>query len=579
MLKHFFHQIRIKMLVMMVALLVVVSLLLAITLYRESSRVMESTYQSISRNSLIVCGDVLDLRLKYVIELVRGNVFSESFSRNFVCSQDGYALFPSESTAVVRLNDTLGQLLLLEPQINGTYFFEMTHNRMVASSSNRSQNLFRYYTQPLDTSADWYQYTLSANGKEVFFGYNVLNNTDNQSFSMVKLVRSTDSFQGIGLLVVTIDINMIYDLVQHWHADEESAMMIVDETKQDHVIFCSQPEEQDMLHHYLLQRDENQNGEYLFQAHRASLSQWSFISFIHKDHLSASGQYIRSYMLIVLISILLLGVMISLVTTYYLYRPIEHLRETLQQFRQDHLPITSEFDESEIGEIGSCIKNAVNESLELSQRVREAEVREKESELRLLQAQINPHFLYNTLDSLYMMAVMHNVDEIAEMTAALSDIFKITLSKGNRYIQLENELAYIEQYMLIQNIRFSNRFHLSIEADDEARQCFMLKLLIQPFIENAISHGLEPKLRDGHIHLCAHVEDGYLFISVVDDGLGVEDVSTLDKGYGIRNVRKRIQLFYGTEGSIQFHSKPGEGVVVLLQIPIWPEEKYKNIDV
>lgn len=580
MLRHQIHQIRTKMLLVMVAMLVIITSTLAVFIYRESTRVMEDTYHSISQNSLIACSDVLDLQLNFIVDLVRSKVLSEAFFRNVPPVHSGTTSSRLDNAAMVRANEILGQMLAQEPLLDGFWFFDLQEHRLSAMASKRQMNsLFEYYAQSLDASVDWYQRTIAANGKEVFFGYNVLWSTDEQSFSMTKLIRDTDNFDGIGVLVTTINKKMLNDLTAHWRSDEEAAMMIVDEDKMDQLIFYNQPEAKQVLQHYLNQRDQERSGDYLFQTHKAERSRWSFISFIHKDHLSSAGQYIQSYIAIVLIGILFLGVMMSLITTYFLYRPIERLKRSIQQFGQDHQPITTTFDESEVGTIGNAIKKAVNQNLELSKRVTEAEVREKESELRLLQAQINPHFLYNTLDSLYLMAVMHNVDEIAEMTAALSDIFKIALSKGNRYIRLNDELEYIQQYMLIQNIRFSNRFKLEIEADAQSRQCFMLKLIIQPFVENAICHGLEPKMGNGWIRVCARIDDAHLHISIADNGVGVQDISLLDHGYAISNVRERIQLFYGSAYDVKFYSEPEKGVTVLIRIPVWPEERYASLGV
>ena len=122
----------------------------------------------------------------------------------------------------------------------------------------------------------------------------------------------------------------------------------------------------------------------------------------------------------------------------------------IQNFDHTHQPIKAEFDDGEIGEIGNVLKEAVNKNIELNKSMTQLQIREREAEYRALQAQVNPHFLYNTLNSLYFMAVLHNVDDIAQMTEALSDMFKITLNKGNSILPLKSELDYIHKYMLIQ---------------------------------------------------------------------------------------------------------------------------------
>lgn len=561
---------------MMIALLVVISSVLALAIYRKSSSLIETTYHTVSQNSLIAYSDVLDLRLSFLIDRVRSHLLSATFYDNFTAADSSNPV-SFGAAATFRANSILNRLLLEESLFSGLWIFNLDDARLSAGVSNRPDLYnFEYDSGLIDTDADWYQKTLAANGKELFFGYNVLQQSDESTLSMTKLLRRTDTFERIGILVATMDKRMLDDLSANWNIDQETSMMIVDEEKGDCLIFCNQPCAQEVLSHYLLWRERNEGGDYLFQTHCSSLSRWSFISFIPRNQLSSIGQYLQSYLVIVFSGILFLGLLISFVLTHILYRPIERLKVSIQQFERDSLPITANFDNSEIGEISNTIKKAINQNLELSKRLKDAEVREKEAELRLLQAQINPHFLYNTLDSLYLMAITHDVDEIAEMTAALSDIFKITLSKGNRYIRLEDELEYIRQYILIQNIRFSNRFRLEINAEPEACQCFMLKLLIQPFVENAVYHGLEPKIGNGFIRIDAHIHDGHLLISITDDGIGVQDPASLDSGYGIRNVRERIHLFYGPEYDVVLHSEFGKGTSVSIRLPILEEARFRS---
>jgi two-component system sensor histidine kinase YesM len=200
-----------------------------------------------------------------------------------------------------------------------------------------------------------------------------------------------------------------------------------------------------------------------------------------------------------------------------------------------------------------------------------------------LQAQINPHFLYNTLDSIVWMAETNN-SEVVAMTEALARLFRITLSRGEDQITLEQELEHVRNYLIIQSIRYVNKFDYQIEADENLLQFKVLKLILQPLVENSIYHGIKNKRQKGHIGIIAHAIDGRLLIEVSDDGIGMSPekaaslLSTMvnngkDRlsGIGVRNVHERIQLYYGPEYGLQFESSPGLGTTVRIWLPLHNE--------
>ena len=234
----------------------------------------------------------------------------------------------------------------------------------------------------------------------------------------------------------------------------------------------------------------------------------------------------------------------------------------MQSVEEGTRNITEEFDDSEIGLLGQKFKEMVNNNLVLRERLLYAKIKQREQELHLLQEQINPHFLYNALDALYCMAIVHEEDEIATMVAALSDNFKLSLNKGNNLITVKDELDHIRAYITIQNMRYKDKFHVQIQVEANLMEKKILKLLLTPFVENAVYHGLETKLGEGNIWITGHEEDGRMIFVVMDDGVGVDDMSKLDKGYGINNVRERIGLYYGEKSEVTITSEAGRGTRV-----------------
>lgn len=195
-----------------------------------------------------------------------------------------------------------------------------------------------------------------------------------------------------------------------------------------------------------------------------------------------------------------------------------------------------------------------------------AQLKGSEAELKLLQSQIKPHFLYNTLDSIYWMALLNNNHDIAKMAYALSESFKISLNKGKESILLFEELEHIRHYITIQNIRFQDRFTYIEDVDATILNKPILKLLLQPLVENAIFHGLEPKLGMGTVRLTGKLKHSKLIFTVEDDGIGIKDLEKTKKGFGMGNVQERIQLFYGPDSSFHVTSEVGKGTKIELHL-------------
>lgn len=220
-------------------------------------------------------------------------------------------------------------------------------------------------------------------------------------------------------------------------------------------------------------------------------------------------------------------------------------------------------------------------------------VSKKKSEYLALQNQINPHFLYNTLEGIRAEALIAGVDSIAEMTEALATYFRYTISQVNNLVTLEEELANVENYYYIQQFRFGSKLDLRIrydcEDEEEALMCQLPKLTLQPIVENSIYHGLEQKIEKGHLDIKITMTDKHLIIMISDDGVGMEkgQVKAMNEklralrleeedseetgkrgGIAVKNVNNRIKLLFGEEYGIYIYSQPDVGTDVEITLPI-----------
>ena len=261
------------------------------------------------------------------------------------------------------------------------------------------------------------------------------------------------------------------------------------------------------------------------------------------------------------------SVAVSAVISSGITRPLKNLEEIIARVGKGERHITEEFDYSEVGQLGQKFKNMVNTNLELSEHLMAVKLNEREAELLLLQSQINPHFLYNTLDSLYFVAIMHEDDQLADMVMALSDNFKLALNRGSKFISIADSIKWVEGYIKLQNIRYNNRFTLYVDISRDILQRRILTFILQPFIENSMYHGLEPKIGKGKISVLGWQEGTKIKLVVEDDGVGMEDLSVLNKGYGIKNVKERIRLNYGEKYGVEVESERGKGTKVTITLP------------
>jgi two-component system sensor histidine kinase YesM len=202
----------------------------------------------------------------------------------------------------------------------------------------------------------------------------------------------------------------------------------------------------------------------------------------------------------------------------------------------------------------------------------------KNLEVKALQAQINPHFLYNTLDLINWMSIRNNVPEISGLVEALGRFYKLSLSRGEDIVSIGNEIEHVKTYVKIQNMRFNNNINLEINFPEELLGYSIVKIVLQPIVENAILHGiLEKDDEKGTIQIEGFLENNTIRINVKDDGIGMNDSrireilsgeSTLEPhGYGVHNINERLRLNYGNEYGLTFVSEEGKYTIATVRIP------------
>lgn len=260
--------------------------------------------------------------------------------------------------------------------------------------------------------------------------------------------------------------------------------------------------------------------------------------------------------------------------------PIQRLCDSMERVQEGDFSVSDIVVDSE-NEIGSLTKsfNVMTQRIHelMAQNIREQEAKRK-SELKALQSQINPHFLYNTLDSIIWMAEGKKNEEVVLMTASLARLLRQSISNEDELVSIGQEIEYARGYLTIQKMRYKDKLEFRIEVEPSILNIRLIKLVLQPVIENAIYHGLKYKESRGLLLVKGFMKNGNAVLQVIDDGVGM-DQETLDhiyerhkvdyhsNGVGIYNVQKRLQLYYGNEYGIVYESKPGEGTTATITIP------------
>lgn len=280
-------------------------------------------------------------------------------------------------------------------------------------------------------------------------------------------------------------------------------------------------------------------------------------------------------------SILLLAVIgISSIISREITKPIRSLRDSMRKVQNGQFDTHVEvITENEIGSLGRSFNLMTSEIQALMEQNVYEQKQKRKSELKALQAQINPHFLYNTLDSIIWMSEAGENDEVVEMTSALARLLRQSISNDQEEVELEKEIEYVKNYLTIQKMRYKDKLEFFIYVDPRVAHVPIIKLVLQPLVENAIYHGIKYKETKGNLKIYARPVDGRVEIVVADDGIGMdEDVmehifdehrkEQKRNGVGVPNVQKRLKLQYGSEYGIRYESVKGAGTKAVITIPV-----------
>ena len=357
----------------------------------------------------------------------------------------------------------------------------------------------------------------------------------------------------------------------------------------------------DTLDHYISKMESNIANERPFDENEAIMVQVDAVTVLlyailqdfvrveielagkTSDDMLVSLYYLMLFELIIVLTIIYSAKKNNRFLTQQIQEPLNDLIVLSEELSQGHLDYRAK--EPEVAELRVVTKSMNDMAHNLHVLIEENAVKQfdlAQSELRVLQAQITPHFIYNTLDAILSLAEQGNSEQVKTMTYALSDFLRISLSKGQDWITIEKEIRHIEDYLTILQIRYGAMLTFAIDIPEEILQTEVLKMILQPLVENAVYHGTKHVRRAGKVTVAATVAEDTIRFLITDNGIGMEDERLLEiqarlaqatvddsgeGGYGLYNVRKRLLLYYGNAASLQIDSTYRNGTTVTVTVP------------
>lgn len=306
---------------------------------------------------------------------------------------------------------------------------------------------------------------------------------------------------------------------------------------------------------------------------------WKLVSVIPLKEILASSKSMRNFMVIYMILIAVISYLLAYFISDSSTKRIAQLTRRMRRVQNGDMDvIITKQGSDEIGELIENFNYMIKKIAVLIDQQYKSGQEVKNAELKALQAQINPHFLYNTLDSINWMAIRHKVPDISYMVQVLAKYYKLSLSKGKDIVSIKDEIMHVTTYVEIQNKRFEDAIKLELDIDENTFEYKTLKILLQPIVENSIIHGiLQKESKNGTIRISVKLDKGIITICVKDDGLGMTqerlnelfslESSDQHHGYGIKNINERVKLYYGDQYGILYKSEVNKGTTVEIKIP------------
>lgn len=499
------------------------------------------------------------------------------------------------------LEDRIKRNLEIYTEINPEIFGVL----IVNNYDNYISNELDKETRDVLTKEIWYVQAINESEKVHFFSKPIGRNLKSYKsysaediISISKAVMDKDSNKPIGVVMADINLKKFDEIIRDNYIGEKGFFYILDNNNNivyspvNPIIYRINSNNFDSNKDSFIRSINNETFKIMYTT--SNITGWKSIGVFSFKDISKDVTSMERFTLIIAIATSFLAVFFSLLFTNSIVTPIKELKTLMKGVESGDLDLKFEEDKykNEFGELGHSFNHMVSEIKKLINMVYNEQRSKRKAEIETLQAQIKPHFLYNTLDTIAWMAEDYNAKDIINLVSALTSLFRIGLNKGKEVINLKDEIEHIKSYLIIQKYRYEDKLNYKIEFTEEILEALILKLITQPIVENAIYHGIKEKKGSGKIFIKLKKVSDEIIITVEDDGAGISEEklqninsmletsnsfcidSETGSGYGISNVNTRIKLTYGQAYGLKYYSKLGEGTKVEIKLPF--KNKYNR---
>jgi len=489
------------------------------------------------------------------------------------------------------LHQTDKSLQSLSEDILG--FKKAIHSVIFVTPSGWYYAAFQQYATAADfdvTAQPWFESMLASSGEihyiqPYYISYKRdLQQEEKQVFAVARAIVEIPSAQVVGIMLINTDTQIFASLEQRIQLYEHQRMILLDENNvtvyNSEAENIGQPASQQLLALINAENATMDSVHYLYAVETVPLSQWRVINLVPSAVINQDLRWMSTFTAIMVCLIVIISILVSRAMARQISNPLKRLVHTMELTEKGDLTSRVPIEHTdEIGMLSLAFNRMLDEVNRLVKVVYTDKLMQKELELSMLQSQINPHFLYNTLESISMMAEVNNDTQTAQMAASLGRILRYGLSKDGAIVTLGEELYVLKQYILLQQQRLSHQFKIEESVDSSLYKHPILRLTLQPIVENAINHGMKTVKRNGLIRITAQEMPGCILVHVSDNGSGIPPeqlekliTSIADPGndtanIGLRNVNRRIKLNFSEEYGITIQSTIDAGTTVTVKLP------------
>lgn len=413
---------------------------------------------------------------------------------------------------------------------------------------------------------------------------------ENQTIALGRAINSIADLKRIGYMFIYLRESSIFNIYKKTELFKNGEILIIN--KEGTIISYKDKnmlsKKSELSTNDFLNKNLNQdfitskvNGKNFYATYRAIAgNNWRILTYIPAVEYERDIVSLRKWIVLICGSCCFLALIISIAISDSISKPLRNLSKMMLKVGEGDFNAFSPYEsQNEIGILSRHFNKMVAQVQQLIQEVYQEQLLKQKAELKSLRMQINPHFLYNTLESINWIARIKGIPEIGKMVKALGDLMRSSIS-GDDFVSVEEEIKNISNYLTIQKFRYGDRFEVEVDVSENILAVKIPKLILQPIVENAIVHGLENKVGTGRIEIIGFIEDSKICLVVNDNGIGM-DQNTIDlllsnkpmqetEGHthiGLRNVDNRLKMYYGKEYGIEINSEVGNGTSVTIYIP------------